>query len=280
MWHVRLWVRSSIRMFQFTSAKHQNVSQWSLYSPFTFFGLERSRSRTRKCRKWRPKCQNCRFSCFYLLLSAFMTKKRDHKEQKLQNNARVVEFCKLPWSNRPTGSWYGERHSDFGLTLVDCVYRCRRCGMRMLRQRKGRKVCLQGLQATTSNSRLTPTNCERSSTAFTWKVDRIILPADLFDDLFRCVDISPYLFMSKQQARNAVSRCVRRGRKAKSCLTFTRHIKTAEQRAIIQQYCTWYGTLAVDGWAVTFGTARRGLGGLRPRPVPSSLYQRGVFLNI
>ena len=25
-------------------------------------------------------------------------------------------------------------------------------------------------------------------------------------------------------------------------------------------------TLAVDGWAVTFGTARRGLGGLRPRP--------------
>ena len=33
------------------------------------------------------------------------------------------------------------------------------------------------------------------------------------------------------------------------------------------------GTLAVDGWAVTFGTARRGLGGLRPRPVPSSLYQ-------
>jgi len=36
---------------------------------------------------------------------------------------------------------------------------------------------------------------------------------------------------------------------------------------------TVIGTLAVDGWAVTFGTARRGLGGLRPRPVPSSLYQ-------
>ena len=33
------------------------------------------------------------------------------------------------------------------------------------------------------------------------------------------------------------------------------------------------GTLAVDGWAVTFGTAKRGLGGLGPRPVPSSLYQ-------
>jgi len=33
------------------------------------------------------------------------------------------------------------------------------------------------------------------------------------------------------------------------------------------------GTLAVDGWAVTFGTARRGLGRLQSRPVPSSLYQ-------
>ena len=33
------------------------------------------------------------------------------------------------------------------------------------------------------------------------------------------------------------------------------------------------GTLAVDGWAVTFGTARRCLGGLQPCPVPSSLYQ-------
>jgi len=32
-------------------------------------------------------------------------------------------------------------------------------------------------------------------------------------------------------------------------------------------------TLAVAGWAVTFGTARRGMGGLRLRPVPSSLYQ-------
>jgi len=31
--------------------------------------------------------------------------------------------------------------------------------------------------------------------------------------------------------------------------------------------------LGVDGWAVTFGTARRGLGGLQPHPVPSSLYQ-------
>jgi len=36
---------------------------------------------------------------------------------------------------------------------------------------------------------------------------------------------------------------------------------------------TVIGTLAIDGWAVTFGTARRGLGVLRPHPVPSSLYQ-------
>jgi len=27
---------------------------------------------------------------------------------------------------------------------------------------------------------------------------------------------------------------------------------------------TVIGTLAVDGWTVTFGTARRGLGGMRP----------------
>jgi len=33
---------------------------------------------------------------------------------------------------------------------------------------------------------------------------------------------------------------------------------------------TVVGTLAVDGWAVTFGTTRSGLGGLWPRPVPSS----------
>jgi len=31
--------------------------------------------------------------------------------------------------------------------------------------------------------------------------------------------------------------------------------------------------LAVDEWAVSFGTARRGLGGLRSRPVPYSMYQ-------
>ena len=36
---------------------------------------------------------------------------------------------------------------------------------------------------------------------------------------------------------------------------------------------TVIGTLAVDGWAVTFGTVRRGLGGAPARPGPSSLYQ-------
>ena len=33
------------------------------------------------------------------------------------------------------------------------------------------------------------------------------------------------------------------------------------------------GTLAIEGWAVTFGIARRRLGGAAARPSPSSLYQ-------
>ena len=33
------------------------------------------------------------------------------------------------------------------------------------------------------------------------------------------------------------------------------------------------GTLAVDGWAVIFGTAMRGLGGAAARQGPFSLYQ-------
>ena len=36
---------------------------------------------------------------------------------------------------------------------------------------------------------------------------------------------------------------------------------------------TVIGTLAVDGWSVTFGTARRVLGGLWPHTVPTSLYE-------
>jgi len=41
----------------------------------------------------------------------------------------------------------------------------------------------------------------------------------------------------------------------------------------VQYSNTVIGTLAVDGWAVTFVTARRGLGRLGPGPVPCSLYQ-------
>jgi len=33
---------------------------------------------------------------------------------------------------------------------------------------------------------------------------------------------------------------------------------------------TVIGTLAIDRWTVSFGTARRGVDGLRPRPLPSS----------
>ena len=36
---------------------------------------------------------------------------------------------------------------------------------------------------------------------------------------------------------------------------------------------TVIGTLAVDGWAVTFATARRELGGAAAHRTPSSLYQ-------
>jgi len=49
------------------------------------------------------------------------------------------------------------------------------------------------------------------------------------------------------------------------CEPFDGHIETVEKRTNTQQYGDWY--------IVTFGTARRDLGGLRPRPVPSSLYQ-------
>jgi len=51
-------------------------------------------------------------------------------------------------------------------------------------------------------------------------------------------------------------------------LTLCGHINTAEQRAIIQQYVNW----PLMGGLLHL-LARRGLGGLRPRPVPSSLYQ-------
>jgi len=46
------------------------------------------------------------------------------------------------------------------------------------------------------------------------------------------------------------------------CLTLHGHIKTTEQYSN-----TVTGTLAVYGWAVTFGTVRRGLGRLQPHPI-------------
>jgi len=52
---------------------------------------------------------------------------------------------------------------------------------------------------------------------------------------------------------------------------FNGHIKPQSNRQLYSN--TVIGTLAVDEWAVTFGTARRKLWGLRARPVPSSPYQ-------
>ena len=58
------------------------------------------------------------------------------------------------------------------------------------------------------------------------------------------------------------------------CYCFNRLMGTLKPQSNASLYSnTVFGTLAVDGWAVTFGTAMRGLGGLGPRPVPSSLYQ-------
>jgi len=50
------------------------------------------------------------------------------------------------------------------------------------------------------------------------------------------------------------------------CLALYGHIKTAEPQTIIQQYGDLIGTLAVDGWTVTFGTVRMGLSRLQLRP--------------
>jgi len=55
---------------------------------------------------------------------------------------------------------------------------------------------------------------------------------------------------------------------------FNRHIKAAEQRTI--KAIMVIGTLAVDGWPATFGTARRGLGGLRPCPDQTILAEPNV----
>jgi len=56
---------------------------------------------------------------------------------------------------------------------------------------------------------------------------------------------------------------------------FTIYMNTLEPQSYgpLSYSNTVIGTLAVDGWAVTFGTATRGLGGAPARPGPSSLYQ-------
>jgi len=54
-------------------------------------------------------------------------------------------------------------------------------------------------------------------------------------------------------------------------LTLYVHIKTAEQRTIIQQYGDWYTGLWWVGRYIWYRTARRGLGGLGSRPGPCPL---------
>ena len=57
-------------------------------------------------------------------------------------------------------------------------------------------------------------------------------------------------------------------------LTLNGHIKTAQRQTIIQQYgdvIGTLGTLAVDGWAVTFSTAKKCLDGPGCGPVQASL---------
>jgi len=57
-------------------------------------------------------------------------------------------------------------------------------------------------------------------------------------------------------------------------ITFNPLIATLKPQNNLPSYSnTVIGTLAVDGLAVTFGTARRGQGGDAARPVPSLLYQ-------
>ena len=54
---------------------------------------------------------------------------------------------------------------------------------------------------------------------------------------------------------------------------FTPHAATDSQLFNRLENNMNYGTLVVDRCAVTFGTARRILGGVAARPDPSSLYQ-------
>jgi len=62
--------------------------------------------------------------------------------------------------------------------------------------------------------------------------------------------------------------------KHKQGLNFNHLIATLKPQSNGPSYNnTLIGTLAVDGWAVKFGTAMRGLGEAAAHPDPSSLYQ-------
>jgi len=57
-------------------------------------------------------------------------------------------------------------------------------------------------------------------------------------------------------------------------MTLTPLIATLKPQSNGPSYTnTVIGTLAIDEWAVTFGTTRRGHVGAAARPGPSSLYQ-------
>jgi len=67
------------------------------------------------------------------------------------------------------------------------------------------------------------------------------------------------------------------GRPVRPIINFNHHIKPQNNRSSYSSN-TVVGTLAVDGWAVIFGTARRGLGGAAACPVPSLLvYQLRII---
>jgi len=65
-----------------------------------------------------------------------------------------------------------------------------------------------------------------------------------------------------------------RSDKASSTQQLNHSIATLKPQSNGPSYSrTVISTLAVDGWAVAFGAAIRGLGGTAARPGPSSLYQ-------
>ena len=89
--------------------------------------------------------------------------------------------------------------------------------------------------------------------------------------MFWCVDVgctsSTSWSATERQRRRRHSRLRRH-----SDLLSARHISFHPQLTLVRQINPqsnkMIGTLPVDGWAVTFGTSRRGLGGLLSRPTP------------